>query len=1233
MLQLQEESIPSLDEANTQEIPTIEITPDAEENAAEIVEENQADQSELISSKKNKKMKFGKVLKGKMKVAKMKGKAKKGSTGNESESVADDLVIESSKVINEEDISERDGKSIDEPVPLEDDIAETNEAEEDAGESKTKSEKAKKKFKNKFSMLGNKLKSKGKSKMKGKKKTADKDALVEAEEEEADGDKGEEEDEEKVEVEEDEDVGAKQIDSEDEAEEELDEEEPSLKDEQEVATPEKTPDSPMGTKIKTVSSGQTLETSPVSPTDSSKFENAREARRQARRKLLEKMEDEGKLTKDDSRVTVITPEPSKKVETVESHTEDIPKRRNRRRKRDLPDPESQETPEESLAPLSPTPGSPTPDVSAAEANMVPSPREKKKKRRKKKAKQGLETEVDGGAVLSEKDEDVIISNKAVLSAEAEEPQTPEKQKTSTLRKLMPNKKSKGGPSPKNAEKEPIATVLSSPAIRQLDSAMSVKVHYADHLYPTLYLLHPLVRIHVLDSKTGKPLPSTLGDARYSTIQPLLTEPFDLRINKTMSPCWEEQLLIPEHYNSIIGNDNAMLFLEIVDIVPARALKKHKTGWNLIAWAFLKLKSGQGGHNVNRKLRLQLFRYPIIEQSISDIFLGLSRTKYPSTMYVTVGNITDKSVLSSLYVDQVAAQNPALSQYIEQVVQESTSPNEQVATKVQKPTWSRAPGQMCKIPKTEHFEIPTPEMGCLLMCFSNDGRWLACGCVGKDSHPILVYSIPDGIHQYTLTGHYNIVYDLKWYKHSLLSASSDCTARVWKNGQQAKQMAHPCFVYSAKWVDKRKVITGSYDRTLRIWDTNCAGENCALLAQLHGHTGHINSIVFKGNDTLYSGDSKGQIIEWNGGGSAWSQSETVQPPELKDVPISVLLLHPNKRRMFVQSRDSHVRLVDLRIRAVTQRYTGHTNTREYIRCSVSPCGTYLLSASEDGNVFVWLVETGELSYTYKLGLPHSTSDVKFHPHDNFVAISAFGSSLSVQFYNRQDTVQELANVPGAGMKMEVIKEKLLTVSPSKGSLNAALAETRNKLKLPGDKSGLVQSTPINPGMSITLTPGIAQISGLPRDNFIKLRVLHDYAAQRSDEIGLRAGEFVKLVYMDTDGWWVGENKAGQQGYFPANHVDQPTPAQSLPFKSLNNSTLQQTASTPRARRKIDFNMSLTNGEKEWQTFDSTMHVQTTRSPGNLSPRMSDNESLASSTRSASRRRHTSAKVGAGSDREG
>ncbi|KAL5250908.1 hypothetical protein ACHWQZ_G016595 [Mnemiopsis leidyi] len=1246
MLELQEESIPSLlDEENVQEIPTIEITPDADRNEIDTVEEpqNEADQSELISPKKGKKSKFGKVLKGKMKAAKSIGKSKKTPARNDSESVADDLVIESSKVINEEDNSERDGKSIDETVPAE---GEKEEASKLDKESPVKSDKTKKKLKNKFSILGSKLKSKGKFKTKSKQKSGDEDALVGTDGEEEDIDKDgeaviEEEEEEK---EEGDAVVPEQADGniEDENDEEDDDKDSPSTPEDEV---EELKSVEENAENGVPPSDVTTEDPPLSQVEktASKFESARETRRQARRKLLEKMEEEGKLKTEAGKIKV-----PDEAETVEVNTPIVPKKKTRRRRRDLPDPgtpEDQNPVLSSSTPVSPEPASPV-DPSAEdptlETNVAASPRENKKKKRKKKAKQAQETEDDGGAgaVLSEKEEDnnIVISNKAVLPAE---PHTPEQHKTTTLKKLLPNKKAKGGP--KKQEKEPVSTVLSSPAVRQLESAMSVKIHYAEHLYPTLHLLHPLVRIHVLDCKTAKPLPSTLGDARYSTIQPLLTEPFDLRVNKTMSPCWEEQVLIPEQYESIISNDNAMLFFEIVDIVPARALKKHKTGWNLIAWAFLKLKSGQGGHNVNRKLRLQLYRYPIIEQSISDIFLGLSRTKYPSTMYVTVGHITDKTVLSSLYVDQVAAQNPALSQYIEQVVQESVFPNEQVGTKEQKPTWSRAPGQMCKIPKTEHFEIPTPELGCLLMCFSNDGRWLACGCVAKDSHPILVYSVPDGVHQYTLMGHYNILYDLKWYKHSLLSASSDCTARVWKNGKQEKQMAHPSFVYCARWVDKRKVITGSYDRTLRIWDTNCAGENCALLAQLHGHAGHVNSVVFKGNDTLYSGDSKGQIIEWHGGGSAWSLAETIQPPELKNVPISTLVMHPNKRRMFVQTRDSYVRLIDLRIRAVTQRYTGHANSREHIRCSVSPCGTFLLSASEDGNVYVWLVETGELRYTYKMGLPHSTSDVKFHPHDNYVAVSAFGSSHSVQFYCRQDTVQELPDIPasGAGIKMETIKEKLLTVSPTKGNTAVteppALDTIRNRLQLPGSLSGLVQSTPLNPGMSITLTPGIAQISGLPRDNFIKLRILHDYEAQRSDEIPLRAGEFVKLVYMDTDGWWVGENKSGQQGYFPANHVDQPTPAQSLTLRSLHpNSTLQQTLSTPRAKRRIDFNMSLTNGEKEWQTFDSTMAIQSpTRSPGRSptrSPRLSDNESVASSTLSASRRRHTTAKVGAASDKE-
>ena len=40
MLELKEESVPSLDDANAQEIPTIEITPDTEDNVTERADEN-----------------------------------------------------------------------------------------------------------------------------------------------------------------------------------------------------------------------------------------------------------------------------------------------------------------------------------------------------------------------------------------------------------------------------------------------------------------------------------------------------------------------------------------------------------------------------------------------------------------------------------------------------------------------------------------------------------------------------------------------------------------------------------------------------------------------------------------------------------------------------------------------------------------------------------------------------------------------------------------------------------------------------------------------------------------------------------------------------------------------------------------------------------------------------------------------------------------------------------------
>ncbi|XP_062253329.1 jouberin isoform X1 [Platichthys flesus] len=48
-------------------------------------------------------------------------------------------------------------------------------------------------------------------------------------------------------------------------------------------------------------------------------------------------------------------------------------------------------------------------------------------------------------------------------------------------------------------------------------------------------------------------------------------------------------------------------------------------------------------------------------------------------------------------------------------------------------------------------------------------------------------------------------------------------------------------------------------------------------------------------------------------------------------------------------------------------------------------------------------------------------------------------------------------------------------------------------------------------------------------------LYDYRADRSDELTLRCGDVIHVLYKDNDNWWFGRLVNGQQGYFPVSYV--------------------------------------------------------------------------------------------------
>lgn len=63
---------------------------------------------------------------------------------------------------------------------------------------------------------------------------------------------------------------------------------------------------------------------------------------------------------------------------------------------------------------------------------------------------------------------------------------------------------------------------------------------------------------------------------------------------------------------------------------------------------------------------------------------------------------------------------------------------------------------------------------------------------------------------------------------------------------------------------------------------------------------------------------------------------------------------------------------------------------------------------------------------------------------------------------------------------------------------------------------------------------------PKDpsEYRKVKALYDYTAQRSDELNICEGDWIKVLHEDNENWWMGELENGDQGYFPANYVEDP-----------------------------------------------------------------------------------------------
>ncbi|KAK1874751.1 Jouberin [Dissostichus eleginoides] len=199
--------------------------------------------------------------------------------------------------------------------------------------------------------------------------------------------------------------------------------------------------------------------------------------------------------------------------------------------------------------------------------------------------------------------------------------------------------------------------------------LGVFVHRTDGLQSDLLVSHPMVKVHVVEERSGKyvrkedshrPVSSFYEQQNVEHVLPIITQPFDFKKNKSIIPEWREQIIFNERFGYFLQENQeeaprVILFFEILDFMTmeearANAAVDPERGFRKIAWAFLKvlpwgpLVGTNGVLNIDSKLRLQLFCPPARAKrtpgsiEVFEWWSKFPRNKYSSTLYVTVKGI-------------------------------------------------------------------------------------------------------------------------------------------------------------------------------------------------------------------------------------------------------------------------------------------------------------------------------------------------------------------------------------------------------------------------------------------------------------------------------------------------------------------------------------------------------------------------------------------------------------------